>query len=218
MILSVNGVSLYYEKHGQGQPLIMVHGNGEDHTIFVQAVEKLRAHYTCYLIDSRDHGNSSKTNHLHYEDMAQDMLEFMERLQLDHVIFYGFSDGGIIGLLVAGKTDRIKALIISGANIDPSGIKPWFRRATRWIYRFHKDEKLALMLNEPHISEEYLQTISCPVYVLAGSKDLILESHTNAIAKALPHSSLCILPNEGHGSYIVHSDKIADWILSFRIT
>ena len=122
MILSVNGVSLYYEKHGQGQPLIMVHGNGEDHTIFDQAVEKLRAHYTCYLIDSRDHGNSSKTNHLHYEDMAQDMLEFMERLQLEHVIFYGFSDGGIIGLLVAGKTDRIKALIISGANTDPSGI------------------------------------------------------------------------------------------------
>ena len=107
MLAEVNGIQLYYEMIGQGPALIMVHGNGEDHTIFTEAAEKLKGYFTVYLIDSRDHGQSTKVRELHYDDMADDVIEFLELLDLRDVVYYGFSDGGIIGLLAAMKTDRI---------------------------------------------------------------------------------------------------------------
>jgi len=74
MFLNVNGISMYYEQTGAGRPLIMVHGNGEDHTIFNEAAAVLKDHFTVYAVDSRDHGLSSKVNGLHYLDMAEDLL------------------------------------------------------------------------------------------------------------------------------------------------
>ena len=117
MYIGVNGIQLYYEKTGHGRPLIMVHGNSEDHTIFKEAVEVLKEHFTCYTPDSRGHGQSSPCRELHYKDMAQDMIAFMTELDLQDVAFYGFSDGGIIGLLAAMECKRITNLVVSGANI-----------------------------------------------------------------------------------------------------
>ena len=92
MVIGVNGIQLYYTKTGQGRPLIMVHGNGEDHTIFDEAVSVLKEHFTCYCIDSRGHGQSSPCKELHYKDMAEDMIAFMTELDLSDAAFYGFSD------------------------------------------------------------------------------------------------------------------------------
>ena len=107
MLMHVNGINLFYEVSGSGRPLIMVHGNGEDHTIFKEAVDILNDHFRVYAIDSRDHGQSSKVSDLHYSDMADDILVFMNDLNLTDVTFYGFSDGGILGLLLAQKIGYI---------------------------------------------------------------------------------------------------------------
>ena len=117
MFVKVNDVDLYYETLGQGKPLLMVHGNSEDHTIFDKAAEVLKDHFEVYLIDSRDHGLSSRVDELHYEDMADDIVKLMEQLDLKDVTYYGFSDGGILGLLAGMKTDRISRMILSGSNI-----------------------------------------------------------------------------------------------------
>ena len=73
MYITVNGVKLYYEKAGNGSPLIMVHCNSMSHKIFNAAVKVLGQHFTVYCPDSRDHGKSEKVKTLHYEDMAEDM-------------------------------------------------------------------------------------------------------------------------------------------------
>ena len=70
MFITVNGLQLFYEQTGTGQPLVLVHGNGEDHTIFDEAVEYLKDSYTCYAIDSRNHGKSESSSELHYEQMV----------------------------------------------------------------------------------------------------------------------------------------------------
>ena len=210
-----NGISIYYEKKGQGRPLLMVHGNGEDHTIFDKAINLLQEHFTCYAVDSRNHGKSGSKPELHYEDMARDMIAFMEELDLQDVVFYGFSDGGIIGLMAAAMCPRIKTLIVSGANLSPDGVKPWVNTMFRVIYKLNKDPKIALMLNEPDISENLLSDIRAHTLVLAGSRDLILEKETRRIASSIPGAKLHILEGEGHGSYIVHKEKIARLILVF---
>ena len=191
----------------------MVHGNGEDHTIFDEASEILKDRFTVYLVDSRDHGQSTKVSDLHYSDMADDLLVFLNDLDLKDVTFYGFSDGGILGLLLAQKTDRISRLIVSGANMTPNGVKGWLKTVIKIMYFFNKDGKLRMMLKEPNITAEELSSIKVPTTVIAGEKDLVIRKETEAIAAAIPGSKLRIIKGEGHGSYIVHKTAVADLIL-----
>ena len=213
MLIGVNGIELYYEKVGQGRPLIMVHGNGEDHTIFNEAVEVLKNRFTCYTIDSRGHGQSSPCMELHYKDMAQDMLAFMTELDLRDVAFYGFSDGGIVALLAAMECGRITNLVVSGANISTKGTTLPFRLFLKVSSFVKYDPLIELMKNEPDIAPEELSRIRVKTLVTAGSRDLIRESETRLIAESIPNARLMILKGEKHGSYIVHSTKIADILL-----
>ena len=218
MIAKVNGVELYYEKTGQGRPLLLVHGNGEDHSIFNEAVAELKGEFCCYAVDSRGHGRSTRVPTLHYEDMADDMIALAEALDLRDAVFYGFSDGGIIGLLAASRCERIKTLIVSGANLSPKGVKRWLRLLVWGMNKLRPDDKLALMLREPNISDETLRAIRARTLVLAGSGDLILPEETRHIADTVPGAEMRILKGEDHGSYIVHSTKIAALIRDFALT
>lgn len=215
MKVHVNNIDLFYEKKGQGRPLVMVHGNGEDHTIFDEAVERLQERFTCYCVDSRSHGQSTEVAELHYEDMANDIIAFMEALDLRNVAFYGFSDGGIIGLLAAPRCDRITTLVVSGANLSYKGVKKYLTYVLKVLYLFKKDPKIRLMLQEPNIPEDYVKNIAVPTLVLAGSKDLILEQETRRIAAAIPGAQLRILDGEGHGSYIIHKNTIGKILMDY---
>ncbi len=213
MWINVNGIKMYYEMHGSGRPLIMLHGNSEDHTIFYDSRVLLSKHFTVYTMDSRGHGHSTRVEELHYCDMADDMIAFMDQLDLRDVIFYGFSDGGIIGLLAAMRCDRIGMLITSGANLTPAGVMAPFRLIAKAAYAVTKDPKMKLMLDEPDISTDELAQIKVPTVVMAGEKDLVLGKETAKIAMAIPGAKLRIISGEGHGSYIVHKSRIADIIM-----
>ena len=216
MTVNVNGVELYVEKTGQGPPLVMVHGNGEDHGIFREAAAVLGACHTCYCPDSRGHGASTPVTELHYEDMADDAVALMEALDLRDVTFVGFSDGGIVGLMAAARCDRIKTLVVCGANLSPRGIKGRFRLLFRAMYLAGKDPKTALMLREPDLTEDELGRIRARTLVLAGSGDVIREAETRRIAAAVPGAELRILKGESHGSYVAGSEKIAWLVLDFE--
>ena len=213
MWIDVNGIKMYYEVHGSGRPLIMMHGNSEDHNIFYDSRVLLSKHFTVYTMDSRGHGHSTRVEELHYCDMADDMIAFMDQFDLRDVIFYGFSDGGIIGLLAAMRCDRIGMLITSGANPTPEGVMAPFRLIAKAAYAVTKDPKMKLMLDEPDISTDELAQIKVPTVVMAGEKDLVLGKETAKIAMAIPGAKLRIIPGEGHGSYIVHKSRIADIIM-----
>ena len=213
MKISVNGVELNYEVIGSGDPLIMVHGNSEDHTIFTEAAEVLKDHYTCYLVDTRSHGKSGKVKPLHYKDMAQDYVEFIKALELQNVTFFGFSDGGILGLLVAMEGGLIDTLIVSGANTYPGAVEDKTAKIMKIIYFVTRSDKFRLMLTEPDIRAEDLQKIQCKTFVLAGSKDAVKRENTDFIAANIPNATQRILEGETHTSHIVHNTKIADIIL-----
>ena len=181
----VNGIRLFYERTGEGRPLVLLHGNGEDHTIFDEAVEVLSNRFTCYAIDSRGHGQSDEVDELHYADMASDLLAF------------------------------IGDLIVCGANTHPKGLKRAAYLDILREHRQMPSIYTAVMLREPHIPASDLRAIHAHTLVVAGSRDIIRESDTRYIAGAIPGAELLILPGEDHGSYIVHSDRISQIILDF---
>lgn len=214
MMCHVNKTNLYYEVSGTGKPLLLLHGNGESHKIFDKAIPLLSEHFTVYAIDSRGHGRSDAVSEYHYDDFTEDMKCLIDVLKLERPIFYGFSDGGIVGLLLAVKYPQLLSqMIISGTNLTPEGIRTGWLKLFRGINKVVKDPKMTMMLTEPNITAEMLKRIVIPTTVLAGSHDMVKESHTEYIANNIPNSKLHILQGEGHGSYVLHSVKIARLIL-----
>lgn len=210
-----NGVRLYYETVGSGKPLVLIHGNGEDHTIFDQAVRVLSRRYTCYLPDSRGHGASDRVEELHYKDMADDLICFLETLDLKETAVYGFSDGGIIGLLAAMRTERITRLAVSGVNCTPQGVVSSLRAMIAFLHALKPDPKLRLMLEEPWITSDELGTVQAETLILAGSEDAVRKQETELIHASVPRSEMRILAGETHGSYIVHNRKIGDILFAW---
>ncbi len=214
MKINVNNTGLYYEKQGSGKPLILLHGNGESHKIFNKLADKLSRNFTVYLVDSRNHGESERTQDFSYNTMAEDIVSFINKLNLDKPAVYGFSDGGIIALLIAIEHQNLLShLIISGANTSPDGIKKRYLRLFKFIYFFTKSPYLKMMFKEPNITQ--LDKISIPTLITAGEKDMIKDSHTRYIHDKIKDSRLKIFKNENHGSYIVNSGKLYKTILNF---
>lgn len=214
MIVSVNNIKLNFEKSGNGQALILLHGNGEDNKIFDKAIPILEKHFTVYAIDLRGHGSSEEIKEYHYLDMVEDIKEFIISENIASPIVYGFSDGGIIALLLASMYPKLLSkIVVSGANINPKGLKTIWIILFKVMYLIKKDSKVKMMLEEPNISIEMLNKIEIPTVILVGSRDVIKESHTKLIASNVKNSKLQILDGEDHGSYIIHNEKIANIIL-----
>lgn len=216
MKIKVNGVELFYEKKGQGKPLVFLHGNGEDHETFNSLVKAISEHYECYLVDSRNHGKSEKNLPLHYEDMAQDIYCFMTQLNMSKPIVFGFSDGAIIGMILASKYPKlISKLILAGGSLNPHGVHPDFHKEMKNEYKKSKNPLIELMLNEPNIKTKDLKKITCPTLILAGENDLIVYRHTLKIHHGIQNSKLVIVKDHSHDSYIMNTDYLKDIMIEF---
>lgn len=216
MYIQLNGQVIYYEKTGEGSPIILAHGNGETHKIFDILIPELSKKHTVYALDTRGHGESATAEEYHYSDMAEDIAAFVHALDLKKPAFYGFSDGGITGLITASRYPSLfSSLAVSGANLTPRGLKYFMRRSIRKSYRRKKNPLTKLMLKEPHITKYELSRITVPTLILAGSKDMVKKKETKKIAKYIPNATLHILPGEDHGSYVIHSPKLFPLLADF---
>ena len=216
MKILVNNVNLYYEVYGNGQPIILLHGNQDTHEIFDKLIDKLKDNYKVYAIDSRCHGKSENPIDISYDLMCDDIIDFIKKLNIEKPILYGFSDGGIVGLLIAIKEPNLLSnLIISGANITPDVLTFFDNMITKLFYFFTRSKYIKMMLDEPNIPLRDLKKINIPVHVLAGEKDVIKYEHIKLIADNISNSTLEIIKNENHGSYIIHSDKLYEIIKKY---
>lgn len=216
MQIHVNGIDIHYVSEGEGMPILLLHGNGEDHSIFDRLIEDLKKDRKVFTIDTRGHGESEKVDSFRYSDMVEDVAAFIAELGIERPVLYGFSDGGIVGLMLASKyPDMLSGLIASGANLTPKDLRPSFRVMTRVKNAFKKDPLLELMLNEPSITDDDLERIKIPVLITVAEKDIVSVSHAEHIAGKIPRGSMTVVPKEDHGSYIVHSEKLFPLISDF---
>ncbi|MFA5560854.1 MAG: alpha/beta fold hydrolase [Acholeplasmataceae bacterium] len=213
MKIEINKNDLFYQKIGVGKPIILLHGNEESSAIFSVAVESLRANHTIYLLDQRHHGNSTSNGNLTYEDMRDDLEYFILSLGIKKPIVFGFSDGGIVALMLAIKNPAlVDELILAGINISPSGLKLRLR-IFYWLKNCFKPSKyLNLMLSGPNLKKEDLKILQLPVKLLYGKKDVIAKRHIRKIGKYLPNAKLSILKDHDHFSYVVDSVKFIQYL------
>ncbi len=216
MEIKVNGVTLYYEKKGFGKPLIMLHGNGESHEIFDVLSEPLKKDFEVYLIDSRCHGKSEKHVEISYELMAEDMRSFIKVLSIEKPMLFGFSDGGITGLLLAIKDKNLLGgLMIAGANYTKDGFTMEALKEMQTYYQKTQDPLYKMMLHEPNITHDALESIQTKTYIFVGSDDMIKLSHTKSLHAHIKDSKLNILKGHNHYDYVVHNDVLKTYIIKY---
>lgn len=217
MLIEVNGTNLWYEKLGDGKPLILLHGNGGDSSVFNPVKDKLAENYSVYLIDLRGHGQSDKAEELNFETMTEDVKQFIEKLRLDlyDPILYGFDDGGIIGLMLAAKEPfMLSKLIVSGTDINPE--MKGEKVLSKFGGLFKKNKKPSrVKIDGLDINEEDLRAIKIQVLIAGGENDSAKIEDLEFIANSIPNSRLKILPGETHDSYVVNSKKLIDVIIPF---
>lgn len=203
-------ISLHYLEKGQGKPLILLHGNGEDNSYFVYQVAYFSRFYRVIAIDTRGHGQSPRgTAPFSIQQFAEDLRGFLDQHDIPKAHILGFSDGGNIALTFAlHYPERVDRLILNGANLFPAGVKSTvqlpivlgYHTASLFAKRSPKAKEnaalLGLMVKEPNIRPEELNGLTVPTLVIAGTKDMIRESHTRLIARSLPNARLVLLPGD----------------------
>lgn len=200
----------FYIEKGQGEPLILLHGNGENVDYFAGQIDVFARDYHVYALDTRGHGQTPRGDApFTIRQFADDLLAFMDAHGIGKAHILGFSDGGNIAMVFAMKyPERVDKLILDGANLDAGGVKRSIQipieigwRIAKLFARKSEDAKrnaemLGLMVNDPNVRAEELSAIQAKTLVIAGTKDMIKEEHTRLIARNIKDSQLVILKGD----------------------
>lgn len=215
--IEVNGQRLLYAVRGpeDGKPVVLLHGNGGSHkSMLTQAKQLARAGYRVYSPDSRGQGANPPLEEYHYADMAEDSWCFIRALGLEKPAVYGWSDGGILALMLEmAHPGTCGSIAVSGANLFPD-CGPGFEEFKAWI--LSEGTPLAMMmLSEPDINPSDLAAIKCPALVTVGDKDLISIEHTHLISDNIPGSELVVVKNATHSSFIKRNPRMGRLLIDF---
>jgi pimeloyl-ACP methyl ester carboxylesterase len=238
----VNGIKLYYEIYGQGEPLMLLHGNGSSISAFASNIPELSKHFKVIAVDSRAQGRSTDSDaEITYALMASDMSALITQLKLGAVNVMGWSDGGNIGLeLALAHPEQVKKLVTFGANythvdfeappdnvvMQPDDPRLLNREAAMSLAGKSRPETSAavqkklgdLMEKYPNITLAQLAQIKTPVLVVAGDHDAIKMEQTISLFRNLPHAQLWIVPGATHFVAMEQPELVDRTVIAFFTT
>jgi pimeloyl-ACP methyl ester carboxylesterase len=232
------GAGLWFAAYGAGAPVILLHGGLANSDYWGNQVPALTAAgYRVILIDSRGHGRSSRDARPYtYELMASDVVAVMDHLTLAPAAVVGWSDGAIIGLVLAlHNPDRVTRVFAFAANMDPSGVIPGVDHNPMFVRFIRKAQIDYRRLSptpddfagfsaavehmwdtEPNYTAADLARITTPVAIVDGDHDeAIKREHTEYLARSIPGAQLIILPAASHFAMFQQPREFNDAMLGF---
>ncbi|MGL4629971.1 MAG: alpha/beta fold hydrolase [Leadbetterella sp.] len=227
---TIRGTKMYYEEYGKGTPLLLIHGGLGDISAFKNIIPSLSKKYRVIIPDSPGLGRSDYADStLSYALIADYHSQLIDKLKLDSVYITGWSDGAIVGLILAKKRlDKVKKLISVGANYTLQGytkqglidsknmadtnfvkteLRGWilhYQRLSSKNWTKYILEAGPMWLKETYFPKSDLESIRVPTLVIYGDKDMFTLEHGLEIKNAIPKSQFCVIPNCSHS---VFADK-----------
>ena len=221
-----NGVKLYYETHGEGEVLLLLHGNTMTHDMWTPWVEDLSKEHRVITVDMRGHGQSNNpTTEFSHKESAIDFYGLLDKLEVDEFKAMGFSSGSLILTHMATMdTTRIKSLVLIGATSHiPVATRSYMRGLTYenvsknnpgWMAYMNSvqpggEDQVRSVLNnyvqwadiydDINFTASYLSTITCPTLIIHGDRDPLFSVDIPVSSyEAIPNSYLWIIPNFVH--------------------
>jgi pimeloyl-ACP methyl ester carboxylesterase len=233
----INGIDIYYEVYGEGDPLLLLHGGLANGTYWANQIPVFAQDYQVIVMDSRGHGRSSfDDTPISYDLMSSDVLGLLDQLEIPQTDLVGWSDGGIIGLdLALSNPDRLNRVVAYAANFDPSGVRldigtndrfnAYIARAAedyqttspqpeRW------DEFLANISNmwatEPNWTMDQIASITTQFLILDGAEEEAIDlNQTKLMAVLMPNAELVIIPGTGHFAMFEKPEEFNQIVLDY---
>ncbi|GGA84568.1 alpha/beta fold hydrolase [Puia dinghuensis] len=222
----INGLQLYYELHGNGRPLVLLHGGGSTiESTFGRILPVLARTHRVIAVELQAHGHTLDIDRpLSFEQDADDVAALLDHLQIGQADIMGFSNGGTTCLQIAIRHPQlVHKLVPASATFRRDGMPPGFFEGFSHVslddmppllkeayLKANPDPKglqrmfdrdVARMKAFKDIGDAAIKTIQAPVLVLNGDAEVVLAEHALALSRTLPHARLAILPG-GHGDYI----------------
>ncbi|WP_292572253.1 alpha/beta hydrolase [Methylomonas sp.] len=239
--IETRGAKIRYLVYGEGKPVLLLHGGLSNKlSWFSQIPTLVNAGRQVVLIDTRGHGESTPGHaELKYETFAHDALQVLDRLGIQRTDIVGWSDGGIIALLLGLEApQRVDRIVAISANFHPSGLlieqqgqatrldnrvwrNPLFEALRSWWSgAYERHAGLQAQLNriwrsEPRLSRDDLKAIGAPTLVIAGENDIIDLPHSGELAQSLANGRLEIILGAGHAAPVTHADQVNALIAGF---
>lgn len=234
---TINGIDIYYEVYGEGDPLLLIHGGLGNGTYWANQIPVFAEHYQVIVMDSRGHGRSSFDEApISYDLMSSDVLGLLDHLEIPQTDLVGWSDGGIIGLDIAlSNPDRLNRVVAYGANFDPSGVRldagtndyfnAYIERAAEDYLKLSPaperwDEFLSNISNmwatEPNWSMEQIASITTEFLILDGAEEEAIDlNQTKLMAVLMPNAELLIIPGTGHFAMMEKPEEFNQIVLDY---
>jgi pimeloyl-ACP methyl ester carboxylesterase len=222
----VNGLRMYYEIHGGGRPLVLIHGGGSTiGTSFGQVLPELARHRQVIAVELQAHGHTADIDRpLSFQQDADDVAALLGQLKIGPADFLGFSNGGQTAMQIAIRHPAlVRRLVVASAFYKRSGVPAQFwqsmPRATlddmpkglkdaylaivpdakRLMTMFNRDKQRMVTFQD--WKDDDLRAIKAPTLLLAGDRDVMRPEHIVEMYRLLPHGQMAILPG-GHGAYL----------------
>jgi pimeloyl-ACP methyl ester carboxylesterase len=225
--MPVNGINMYYEIYGTGQPLVLIHGGGSTlHTSFGAILPLLAKNRQVIGVELQAHGHTSDRNAPEtFEQDADDVAAFLKQLNIPAADIFGFSNGGNTGMQLAIRhTERVRRLVLASAFYKKEGMQPGFwdfmkNADISMMPQVYKDVYLALnpgntkglqAMHDKDLqrmqtfidwSDADLKSIKAPAFVIVGDRDVVRVEHALQMQQLIANSRLAVLPAT-HGSYM----------------
>lgn len=235
--VELNGIQLYYEVHGEGFPLILVHGGLGNVDYWSNQIPVFAETYQVIALDSRGHGRSTfNETPISYEVMGNDILALMDHLEIDKADLVGWSDGGILGLELAIKhPERMNRIVAYAANYTPAGVRLDIGTSVKfneYIAIAAADyQKLSpapekwnaflanignMWATEPNYSKAQLEGITTPILILDGGQEEAIDlAQTLEMAELIPGAELVLIAGTGHFAFWEKAEQFDQIVLDF---
>ncbi len=217
---------MYYEIHGRGRPLVLLHGGGSTIvSTFGRILPDLAKTHRVIAMELQAHGHTPDLDRpLSFEQDADDVAALLETIHVEKADFMGFSNGGTTCLQIAIRHPKlVNKLVLASTTYRRSGMQPGFFGGMQQAslenmpqplkdaylaanpdpegLRRMFDRDVARMKAFKDIDDADIKAIRAPALVLNGDAEVVRAEHALALSRTLPHAQLAILPG-GHGDYI----------------
>jgi len=223
---AVNGIKLYYEIYGEGQPLVLIHGGGSTiQSNFEKVIPMFAKNRKVIAVELQAHGRTSdRDTGVTFEQDADDVAALLKHLNITKADFLGFSNGGTTTMQIAIRHPQVvNKIILASALAKRSGVPPQFwdfmKQASldnmpaplkeaylkvspsqKGLQAMH-DKDAQRMVVFKDIADESITAIKAPTLIIIGDKDVITPEHALQLHRLIANSELAIIPG-GHGEYL----------------
>lgn len=222
-IIQINDIDLYYEIHGNGTPLLLLHGFTGSGAALAELFNDMTSQYQLIIPDIRGHGRSTNPSKVFtHRQAALDIESLLEHLKISNCIGIGFSCGGNILLQMAARQTTLleKMIIISATPYYPNQAREIMRQFTfedkskeEWDamrkIHFHGDEQIKMIWKQANamstseddinLAHADLAKIKIPTHIIQGDRDPLYPLEvTIEMYRNIPGASLWVIPNGGH--------------------